>query len=421
MVRAARRRPGLPTCQVCPEEALVFWSMIHRMILWELLKIFFLALIGLTGLILIAGIISEAMKNGFGPSQIMMIIPLLLPSLLPYTVPTTTLFATCIVYGRLSADNEILALKAAGVHIKHIVWPAAFLGLVTSAVTMFCFIDIIPLTGCALRNNVIGDIEELLYTMLRKDGFIKHPNINVEIHVKSIQGRKLQDVIFKRKSADGNGFDVVAIAKEAELRVDLAHKLILVDMRHAQVMQGGSGGVIVSKIWEVELPKEFLGNKNKIRGMDMTWSELFEYEEKAQRQKEAHGVELEMIKTEIRLRGKEKPGEKERMESLVVERRFQDQRISLIHAEWHWRPALSLGCLCFALVGCPVGIWFSKSDYLSAFVTCFLPIVILYYPTMLCMYNLARDGKIPPMMAVYNGDLLMLVAGGVLFWRLARR
>ncbi len=76
-------------------------------------------------MILMAGIISEAMKNGFGPVQILAIIPLLLPSLLPYTVPTTTLFTTCIVYGRLAADNEILALKAAGTHIIHVIWPRA--------------------------------------------------------------------------------------------------------------------------------------------------------------------------------------------------------------------------------------------------------------------------------------------------------
>src|SRR6266542_6990354 len=106
------------------------------MILIDLCKIFTLSLIGLTGLILLAGIISEAMKNGLGPVQILTAVPLLLPSLLPYTVPATTLFATSIVYGRLSADNEILALKAAGTHVLHVVWPAMFLGLAASLATM---------------------------------------------------------------------------------------------------------------------------------------------------------------------------------------------------------------------------------------------------------------------------------------------
>ena len=49
-----------------------------------------------------------------------------------------------------------------------------------------------------------------------------------------------------------------------------------------------------------------------------------------------------------------------------------------IAKEYQMRPALALGCLCFVLVGCPVGIWFSRSDYLSSFITCFLPIIVLY-------------------------------------------
>ena len=169
----------------------MFWGTIHRMIFAELLKVFFMALVALTSLILLAGVISEAMKNGFGPAQIAAIIPLLLPSLLPYTVPTTTLFTTCIVYGRLSADNEILALKAAGVHIIHVVWPALFLGIVASVVTMIFYLDLIPYTGYLVRNQMFGDVEELLYQMLKKDGYIKHPNISVEIYVRGLRGTQV--------------------------------------------------------------------------------------------------------------------------------------------------------------------------------------------------------------------------------------
>src|SRR5207249_7762125 len=102
---------------------------------------------------------------------------------------------------------------------------------------------------------------------------------------------------------------------------------------------------------------------------------------------------------------------------LATERKWREQTISSIHAEWNMRPALAFGCLCFALVGCPIGIWFSKSDYLSAFITCFLPIVIIYYPLMFCMFDLGRAGKVAPWLGVYNADALMLLAGGFPFRR----
>jgi lipopolysaccharide export system permease protein len=390
------------------------------MILGELLKIFFLALIGLTGIILLAGVISEAMKNGFGPMQILAAIPLLLPSLLPYTVPTTTLFATCIVYGRLSADNEILALKAAGVHIIHVVWPAVFLGLVTSAVTMFCYLDLIPLTGDLLRNRIISDVEEVLYNMLKRERCIRNAKINWEIDVKSVQGRKLQEVIFKRKTPDGKGYDTIAWAKEAELRVDSNHKVLLVDMRHCNIkQQDGAQAFVESRIWEVEILGDWGPNPIKTRAMDMTWGELFEYERKYQEEKQAISQRIAMFEAEMALKPPS-PNDAALLANMMRERQVRDELIFSVHAEWNMRPALSIGCLCFALVACPIGIWFSKSDYLSAFITCFLPIVIIYYPLMFCMFDLSRNGRVPPGLTIYNADSLLLLAGIILFHRLAR-
>jgi lipopolysaccharide export system permease protein len=390
------------------------------MILGELLKIFFIALVALTGIILLAGVISEAMRSGFGPMQILACIPLLLPSLLPYTVPTTTLFATCIVYGRLSADNEILALKAAGVHIIHVVWPALLLGAATSAVTMFCFLDVIPYTGYLLRNKIVSDVEELLYQMLAKDRCIQQDKINWEIHVKDIRGRKLHDVLFRRKAPDGNGFDTICRAKEAELRVDMAHKRILVDMRHCYITQRDGGlAYVESKIWPVDIIGDFSGSTNKIRAMDMRWSELFEYDRKYTQERVDIVHKIENFQMGSIMQGGQRADEGY-FANLNTELKNRESMLRNIHAEWNMRPALALGCLCFALVGCPIGIWFSKNDYLSAFITCFLPIVVVYYPLMFCMFDLSRAGHVLPWMSIYNADLLMLGVGGVLFRTLSK-
>src|SRR6266702_6615330 len=95
----------------------MFGSILHRMIFRELMRVFVLCLIGITGILLMAGIVAEASQQGLNPAQILAIIPLLIPSTLPYTIPATTLFATCVVYGRLSADNEILAMRASGINM----------------------------------------------------------------------------------------------------------------------------------------------------------------------------------------------------------------------------------------------------------------------------------------------------------------
>src|SRR5260370_4434870 len=143
-------------------------SILHRMILMELLKVFSMSLLGITGILLMAGIVAEASQQGLGPMQLLTIIPLLIPSMLPYTIPATTLFATCVVYGRLAADNEILAIRAAGVNLLTVVWPGLLLGLVMSGVTMSLYYRTIPYTHHLLRQMVFNDAEELLYAMLAK-------------------------------------------------------------------------------------------------------------------------------------------------------------------------------------------------------------------------------------------------------------
>ena len=72
------------------------------------------------------------------------------------------------------------------------------------------------------------------------------------------------------------------------------------------------------------------------------------------------------------------------------------------------------------MVGCPIGIWISKSDYLSAFITCFLPIVIVYYPLMLCGINLSKSGKVPIAIAVWPANAIMAFAALLLMRRLLR-
>src|SRR5271155_2389938 len=114
-------------------------------------------------MLLMAGIVAEATKNGLSPAQILAAIPLLIPSTLPYTIPATTLFATCVVYGRLAHDNEILAIKAAGINILLVVFPAIFLGLAMTALTVVLYYDLIPSTHYMMRAMVMDDIEEFLY------------------------------------------------------------------------------------------------------------------------------------------------------------------------------------------------------------------------------------------------------------------
>jgi lipopolysaccharide export system permease protein len=73
------------------------------------------------------------------------------------------------------------------------------------------------------------------------------------------------------------------------------------------------------------------------------------------------------------------------------------------------------------LLGCPVGIWANRADYLSTFVICFLPTLFIYYPLLLAGSGLGKDERLPLGLGCWMPDI---VIGGVavfLNMRLLRR
>jgi lipopolysaccharide export system permease protein len=400
-------------------EACVFWSILHRSILLELTRVFLMSLLGITGILLMAGIVAEATQHGLGPTQVLAVIPLIIPSTLPYTIPATTLFATCVVYGRLAADNEIIAIKAAGIHLSKIVWPALWLGVVMSTVTLVLYLEVIPYTHHMMRSMFLNDVEELLYTMLKRDGCLNQPRLNYVMFVRGVQGRKLQDALFKRRDGKG-GYDVVAKAREAELLVDMPRKQILVHMRHCFVLSesGHKSGYFEDKVWPVALPPDF-GNNRKVRASDLTWLEILERREELKTEEEQLEVQIALTTSQFMI--KKPPAElQSHFRNLRALRKQKHQEMYSLDTELQMRPALSVGCLCFVLIGCPVGIWFSRSDYLSAFITCFLPIVFLYYPLLLCGTNFAKSGRFDPLISMWAANALMGLVAALLFRRLLR-
>ncbi|MFQ3649288.1 MAG: LptF/LptG family permease [Gemmataceae bacterium] len=384
-------------------------SLIFRMILWDLFKVFLLSLITITGILLLAGIIAEATQQGLGPKQILGAIPLLIPSTLPYTIPATTLFASCIVYGRLAANHEILAIKAAGCNLVHIVTPGLILGGVMSGLTLGLYYRTIPETHHKLRAMIFDDLEELLYGVLKKNGAVNHPQTPYAMYVRSVQGRKLLNPVFKRKTPKGY-VDMVARAREAELRVDRANRLMLLDMRFGvATSDDGSQGVFDRKTFDFPIPPGLDRYENR-RPRDMTWEEMVERRRELIEEVEHTNEELGRASQEM-----EQPGARPDLPQHVANLREKIRQANIlrqhIYVEMLMRPALSIGCLCFILAAAPIAIWFSRGDYLGSFITCFLPVVCVYYPLVLAGTNLAKEARFNEIVLVYGPNALIALAG----------
>ncbi len=382
-----------------------------------------MSLLAITGLLLMAGLFAEASQHGLEPTQVLGVIPLLIPMTLPYTLPATTLFATCVVYGRLAHDNEILAIKASGVNILTVAWPAVFLGIVLSSATSFLYYETIPLTHHMLRTRVLENVEEFLYSLLKRKGKIELPSIDYVIEVKHVDGKKLNDATFMRRDAKDptrTKFDIIAKAAEARLEVDLDKRQIIVHMWNCHIGNSDNDkrAFVANKKWTVDLPED-LYKKEKNRTSFMTWNELFEYRDKLIEEREEVEVEIASHESIMAL-GEAPTHYSTHVKNLEAISQTFERKIRSVDVEIQKRPALSLGCLCFVLVGCPVGIWLSRSDYLSAFISCFLTIVFLYYTLLLCGQSVAGMGDIPIPVAIWAANAAMGVVAVLLFRQLLK-
>jgi lipopolysaccharide export system permease protein len=398
------------------------WSILHRYVLFELIRVFVLALAAITGILVMAGVVQEASQQGLGPAQILKLIPLLIPGTLPYTVPATTLFAVSVVYGRLAHDNEITAIKSAGIPVTRIVWPAVLVGLLASGGVFVLYREFIPGMHHRLRSVAIKDIEELIYARLRKDLTFNEPRVNYAIWVREVQGRRLIWPIFIRRDSQGRD-EIIAMAREAEIKIDLARGNIDVHMLHGEMSKDGGATRVIFAKEVVPVPLPPLGAAaRRIRPREMSDEQLLRRRQlllERLAELRAHGP---APRTEAAGPAAARaPADPFTYISPDVPAEYLQKEVWELETEYALRPALSFGCLFFVLIGCPVGIWFHKRDYLSAFVTCFLPIVVSYYPLLMFGINLSKEGQVEPNRAMWIGNGVLGLTGLTLLYRLTRR
>lgn len=133
-----------------------------------------LGLVSFTLIMTVLTIIEPLRKEGLSSEQITKLFVFTVPMMVSLTLPVATLFATTIVYGRFSQDNEYLACRASGISTVTVLMPAILLGLAVTilSLTLSNFVTpyIISNIGqAAVKANIKG----IFNHKLRQQGFIK--------------------------------------------------------------------------------------------------------------------------------------------------------------------------------------------------------------------------------------------------------
>ena len=90
------------------------------------------------------GFAIQLLHKGLDIVALRALIPHLFIQASPFSIPSALLTATTMAYGRMSADHEIIAIQASGVHIHKIILPIIVIGFVFSIITLAISAEILP-------------------------------------------------------------------------------------------------------------------------------------------------------------------------------------------------------------------------------------------------------------------------------------
>jgi lipopolysaccharide export system permease protein len=140
----------------------------------EILPPFFVGLLAFTLILLIGRmlkLIELVVTRGVPLLQIGKLFALILPTFLEMTVPMAFLLAILLGLGRMSNDQELLAMKASGVSPTQILWPAAAVALVIALATLALTLFVRPAANFALKKELYNIAKNRIGTALKEKVF----------------------------------------------------------------------------------------------------------------------------------------------------------------------------------------------------------------------------------------------------------
>ncbi len=148
---------------------------LHGYILRELLKTFGLTVLALTGLFTMAGgLLSIVRYEGITSHNLIFVMPWLLPVVITLTMPIAALFSATMVFGRLAADNELNACRAAGIRIHWLYLDPLLLALFVAAFSVLSANFIIPASLRQIEHVARTNVRDFAFQQLRTRGSLRY-------------------------------------------------------------------------------------------------------------------------------------------------------------------------------------------------------------------------------------------------------
>lgn len=365
-------------------------KVIDRYILREISLPFFTSLFAMT-FVLLSGktlqLMDLVVNKGVSMADIFRLISFLIPYFLVFTIPISLLISILIGMGRLAGDNEITALKGAGLSLYRISHPVALVSGVAFLTTFLLSTYFVPYGNYAMKN--------LLFAVVRQ-------NASAGIKEKTFNDNFKGILLYADKiPADGSFMESVMVS----------------DNRLGK----GPSAIFAEKAYLISSPDSAMVSlrleKGSIHTMDIKRGHYRKMDFGL------YDVNLDMKGTVAGInKNREKDSEEMTPRELLERIRTPGLKEALkreLTVELHKKYTLPLTCLIFCLMGIPIGVNVRKSVKARG-LTISIIIVLLYYVTQLFGSAITQTGKVSPWAGMWFPTIVFTITGSFLFFRAAR-
>ena len=385
------------------------------------------------------------------------------------SVPMSLLISSVMTYGRMSQDNEITALKSAGVNLFSIIKPALWFG------------SIVGFLLCLFNNFILPDMNYNA-RLLARDIYQKKPELTIEpgyfvdmipqytMIVKELDGNEFKDVKIFSKNRQSEQTTIYAErgsleSKDGIITVNLQdgeiHEIDLENYDHYRKIKFGTHQIIIS-MNDLLLNRTSESNRTDremkvpamIEKIQQNKKSIEQIKKRIETVKNDIGIEsnsqmtlagimdqIEILKKdtspnvdENRDYNKEIPvskyEKKEKVRSLNNNARQFQNEFTLIEnyeknnnkflVEIHKKFTLAVACILFTLVGAPLGILVRKGGITIASALS-IAFFLIYYILLIWGEQLADRALLNPAIGSWMPNIILFIVGLIILFLSERK
>ena len=368
-------------------------KLIDRAVSRELLVNLLFAIVVLSLVLVVGNIFRKLLpllvNHDVPVEYLLTFIAYVLPFSLIFTIPWGLLTAILLVFGRLSADNELIAL-ALERRQRHSRLPSAGRDRdsLHRGLSFWLNVQVAPAAQEKLRSTIFDLATRNPMALFGSDQVIdQFPGR--KIYVGKKEGNKLDNIIVFEM--DQKSLPIrVTYARTGMLEADLPNKRILMHLYNARYQQRDEKDPL-------DLTKIRDGINMAEGTLPIGLDELYD---KAKKQPSRSALSIEQLLDQLKSENK--------------------QQQSASRTEINKRFSFPMSCLAFALIGVPLGVTAHRRETSIGFAMGLI-VAISYFLFVIIGDTLRANPKVHPELLVWFPNVLFLVLGAFLFRRLARQ